>query len=420
MFRKLVALLMLFAVLVSPAAAFDSFWHSEATRLAGNEFGFSDDARKIMQLGNFSPDFFGPVSDLASSHLPPNGLQELNQYVANNGPDRDSAVFLHFDNLFDELDRNSKFDYLFNRLLNNTQAALAFYNKQPGVDERTRKALVLITLGASLHAVQDFYSHSDWIHQDFNKTAVKLVPLATGSGGYRAPTWFEFRAKAGDPEKWPFHVRTGIYPPVAGALNTHTHMNHDNSRLIYREYETPGQPLLSQAQYHNAGPVPAHENDPQSALAHQQLAFNTSVAASSEWIRKVEENADARSAVEFAKSWNLNSKDKKLRKELEAGLATELALSCAAGKWDGDDPQGERGFLCRSVLDKTIGSMSGSKESKIESVIIGIASSAGFPFALKYTGKFWEVHSQYHILGRLAEGIGSGSGHYAQSNSRNK
>ncbi len=210
-------------------------------------------------------------------------------------------------------------------------------------------------------------------------------------------------------------MKTGIYPPIAGALNTHTHMNHDNSRLTYKEFENAGQPLLSQAQYHNAGPIPAHDNDPASALAHQQLAFNTAVAASGEWIKKVEENAEARSAVEFAKTWSLKSEDKKLGRELEAGLVTELALSCAAGKWDGDEPQGERGFLCRSILDKTMGSVSGSKESKIESLIIGIASGAGFPLALKYTGKFWDIHRQYHILSHLTEGIGSGSGHYSQS-----
>ncbi|HEV2963164.1 MAG TPA: hypothetical protein VG649_15140 [Candidatus Angelobacter sp.] len=414
MLRKLVVLLMLCAVLASPASGFDSFWHSEATRQAANDFGFSDDARKIMQLGNFSPDFFGPVADLASSRLPTGGLEALNQYVANNGQDRDSAVFLHFDNLFDELNSNSKFDYVFNRLLSNTQATLAFYNKVPGADNRTRKALVLVTLGASLHAIQDFYSHSDWIHNDFNKTSVKLVRLSSASGEYRAPTWFEFREKAGSPEKWPFRVKTGIYPPIAGALNTHTHMNHDNSRLMYKEFETAGAPSLFQAKYHDAGPVPAHDNDPASALAHQQLAFNTAVAASSEWIKKIEESGEAKAAVEFAKGWNLKSQDKKLGKELEAGLTTELALSCVTGKWDGEDPQGERGFLCRSILDKTIGSVSGSKESKIESLIIGIASSAGFPVALKYTGKFWDVHTQYHILSRLTEGISSGSGHYNQ------
>ena len=353
------------------------------------------------------------MADLASNHLPLTSLQALNQYVANNSQDRDSAIFLHFDNLLDELDRNSKFDSLINRLLSNTQASLAFYNRQRGVDDRTRKALILITLGASLHAVQDFYSHSDWIHNDFNKTSVSLVQLSPVAGEYRAPTWFEFREKSGAPEKWPFRVKTGIYPSLTGALNTHTHMNHDNSRLTYREFETAGQPLLSQAQYHNAGPAPAHENDPASALVHQQLAFNTAIAASSEWIRKVEESAEAKAAVEFARSWNLKSQDKKLGKELEAGLATEITISCATGKWDGDDPQGERGFFCHSILDKTIGSVSG-KGSKIESLFIGIASNAAFPFALKYTGKFWEVHSEYHILSRLTEGIGSGSGHYNQ------
>ena len=412
MLRKLVALLMLCALLASPAAGFDSYWHSEATRLAANDFGFSDDARKIMQLGNFSPDFFGPVADLASSHLPAAGLQALNQYVANNGQDRDSAVFLHFDNLFDELNSNSKFDYFFNRLLSNTQSSLAYYNKQSGADNRTRKALIMITLGASLHAVQDFYSHSDWIHNDFDKTPAKLIRLSAASLDYRAPTWFEFREKSGAPEKWPFQVKTGIYPPIASALNTHTHMNHDNSRLTYREIETEGAPMLSQAKYHNTGPVPARENDAASALAHQQLAFNTAVAASSEWIRKVEENADAKAAIEFAKSWNLKSQDKKLGNELEAGLTTELALSCMTGKWDGEEPEGDRGFLCRSILEKTIGSVSGSKQSKIESLIIGIASSAGFSLALKYTGKFWDVHTQYHILSRLTDGISSSSGHY--------
>ena len=139
MLRKFLVLLMVWAVLVSPASCFDSFWHSEATRLAAAELGFSDDARKIMQLGNFSPDFFGPVADLASTSLPAPGLEALNQYLANNGQDRDSAIFLHFDNLFDELDSNAKFDYLFYRLLSNTQAALASYRKQPGIDDRTRR-----------------------------------------------------------------------------------------------------------------------------------------------------------------------------------------------------------------------------------------------------------------------------------------
>ena len=34
------------------------------------------------------------------------------------------------------------------------------------------------------------------------------------------------------------------------------------------------------------------------------------------------------------------------------------------------------------------------------------------PVALKFTGLFWDVHGQYHILERLAEGVGSNTGHY--------
>ena len=411
MFRKLIALFMLLAVLASPASGFDSFWHSEATRKVADAFGFSEDSRKIMQLGNFSPDFFGPVSDFAASTLHGQGLNALNQYLAQSAQDRDAAIFLHFDNLNGELDRNSKFDFLFNRLLTNTQWVIGGYIKQTNADERTRKTMTLIVLGASLHAIQDFYSHSDWIHHDFNNTAVKPVRLP--SGELRAPTWFEFRDQAGDPDKWPFQVKTGIYPPVAGAVNTHTHMNHDNSRLLYREYETAGQPLVSQAKYHDAGPVPAHEQDEASALAHQQMAYNTAIAASIEWVKKVEEYGDAKAAIESAKSWQLKLKDPKLVRELEAGQITEMALSCAAGKWDGEDPPGDRGVLCKTVVDQTISLSSASSAANIESIIVGLATGAAFPYALKYTGKFWDVHRQYHLLDHLAAGIGSAR-HYSQ------
>jgi hypothetical protein len=296
-------------------------------------------------------------------------------------------------------------------LLTNTQWVIGGYIKQTNADERTRKTMTLIALGASLHAIQDFYSHSDWIHHDFNSTAVKLVRLP--SGELRAPTWFEFRNQAADPDKWPFQVKTGIYPPVAGAVNTHTHMNHDNSRLLYREYETAGQPLVSQAKYHDAGAVPAHEQDEASALAHQQMAYNTAIAASIEWVKKVEEFSDAKAAIESAKSWQLKLKDPKLIRELEAGQITEMALSCAAGKWDGEDPPGDRGVLCKTVIDQTITPSSASSAANIESIIVGLATGAAFPFALKYTGKFWDVHRQYHLLDHLVTGIGSAR-HYNQ------
>ncbi|HEV2115172.1 MAG TPA: hypothetical protein VGR48_04040 [Terriglobales bacterium] len=409
MARRFLALVALASFLVSPAAGFDTYWHSQCSQKVGEEFGFAEDAWKIMQLGNFSPDFFGPVSEYASKNLKGQELQALTQYGADNPQVRGAAIFLHFDNLSSDFQRNSDFDYLFAHLLHSTQSLLASYNKMK-LDDRTRKVLTLVTLGASLHAVQDFYSHSDWIHNDFNKTDVKMVQLP--GGGLRAPTWFEFRSKHNNPDKWAFHVTSGIYPPIAGALNTHTHMNHDNSRLMYTETETPGQPLRSQAEYHNAGAVPAHGDDA-SDLAHQQLAVNTAIAASIEWVKKIEENSDAKKAIESAKGWNLKTHDPHLAKELQAGVVTEMAVSCAAGKWDGDDPPGDRGTFCRSVLERKMNSVGGTTGSELQSEIIGLAANLITPFALKFTGMFWDVHGKYHILEGLAEGIGSNSGHYS-------
>ena len=407
--RKIAALLAVAALLVSPAAGFDSYWHSQCTQAVGEQFGFSEDAWKILQLGNFAPDLFGPVAEYASKNLPDQELEALARFKGSNEKVRGAAIFFHFDNLNGELQNNGQFDLIFSRLLQNTQTLLASYNKL-GVDDRTRRVLALVTLGATLHAVQDFYSHSDWIHQNFNESDVKMIKLS--SGEWRAPTWFEFRNRYHDPKGWPFQVKSGIYPPPPGALNSHTHMNHDNSRLLYTEIENPGQPVRSQAEYHNAGAVPARGDDA-SNLAHQQLAVNTAIAASIEWVKKVEENSEAKKAIEFAKGWNLKSHDPHLVKELEAGIVTEKTVSCSAGKWDGDDPPGDRGAFCRSVLERKMNSVGNTSGSQLESEIIGLAANLVMPFALKFTGMFWDVHGQYHILERLAEGIGSDSGSYS-------
>jgi hypothetical protein len=408
MLRRFSALLALIALLVAPAAGFDSYWHSQCTQRVGEEFGFAEDAWKIMQLGDFSPDFFGPIADFASKSLNSKELQALKQYESDHPQVRGAAIFLHFDNLNNDVQRNSDFDYLFTQLLKSTRRLLASYRKLD-IDERTRKALILVTLGASLHSVQDFYSHSDWVHNDFDKTDVKTVRLATGS--LRAPTWFEFRNKHKDPNKWPFHLQSGIYPPTAQVRNTHTHMNHDNSRLMYVESEN-GQPLRSQAEYHNAGPVPARGDDA-SDLAHQQFAVETAAAASIEWLKKVEENSDAKKAIESAKGWNLKISDPHLAKELQAGIITQMALSCAAGKWDGDDPPGDRGVLCRSVLQRRMNSIANTTGSGLKSEIIGLATNLLMPFALRFTGMFWDIHGEYHVLESLVEGIASNSGHYS-------
>jgi hypothetical protein len=407
---------MLLFLTPGPAAAFDTFWHAQGVQMVGQEFGFSRDATNVMKLGNFSPDLFGPVQDYAITHLAPAEQEALRAFGLGNAQTRAAAVFLHFDNLEGRLTRNSQYDFLFSELLQNTRQALAGYSSRRDLDVTTRNVVILETLGASLHTVQDFYSHSDWIHQDFNQIA---SPPST-SEPPRAPTWFETRRRLGDPEHWPFKVATGIYPPVAGVQGTHTHMNHDNSRLIYREEETPGQPLVSQAQYHNAGPVPARPGDEASILRHQQFAVATANAASIEWVKMVEESPAAKTAIESAKTWKVH--DPKLQRELQAGLALELSLSCAAGRWDGEDPPAERGALCH-VMNRGVSSfLDGSNpltsgpatewHSQLEGFAGGLAAALVFPSALHYTGEYWDVHSRYRLLDKLTNGFAGGRAEY--------
>ncbi len=413
------AALALLFFLSSRAAAFDTYWHAQETQIVGEEFGFTKDATDVMKLGNFSPDLFGPVEDYASSHLSPEQRQGLQEFGLRNSKARAAAIFLHFDNLGGKLDRNSKFDSLFNQLLENTRGALAADHTRTDLDDATRKTLILVTLGASLHTVQDFYSHSDWIHNDFDSMPVKMVH--TESGTMRAPTWFQVREQLGDPDKWPFTVKSGIYPPVAGVRDTHTHMNHDNSRLVYREVETPGQPLVSQAQYHNAGPVPARPGDDDSIRRHQQLAVDTAVAASIEWVNLIEQNPDAKAAIDSAKSWELRGSN--LAPELSTGLALELSLSCVAGRWDGEDPPADRGILCK-VMNEKVGSLIGKTnplasgptsgwKSQLQELAAGIGATVALPSALQYGGTFWDVHGRYQILEQLTNGFGSEAGNYS-------
>ena len=65
--RRFGALLALAALLVSPAAGFDTYWHSQCSQKVGQQFGFTEDAWRIMQLGKFSPDLFSPVRGLLPS-----------------------------------------------------------------------------------------------------------------------------------------------------------------------------------------------------------------------------------------------------------------------------------------------------------------------------------------------------------------
>jgi hypothetical protein len=406
--RKPFAILALFILGCQPLAAFDTFWHSATTGAATREFHFSDDATNIVQFGNFSgPDFFGPLYDEMVSKFTgretPAQLKQLQDYETSqrNSNIRKAAIFLHFDNLSGKLNSNWRFNNLFMMLLKNTQSAInGFYGSQ-GLNEGSKKIAILMTLGASLHMVQDFYSHSDWVHQDFQKN-FGLAPSKTPWGKLRAPTWFEVTHKAPYPWTWPITISSGIYPPPVtapksslGIPMTHTNFNHDNSQLFYA-----GE---SQVRYHNFGPVPAS----QSPQEHQLYAANTAAMASIEWVRKLEEDPITKSAIDSAKDWKLEDYNPAMLKDLSSSLAVTLFLSCAVAKWDGAHPPAARASECKGVGIIATG------EAGAGANAVPLLLPALSVMAFSFLNEFWAIHEHYDLLQLLVHGFGNlASGQY--------
>lgn len=394
-------------VILAPfLVGFDTFWHSAATGAATREYGFSENAGNIVQFGNFAgPDFFGPLYDAAGGAIVERWQNQspmfakMNEFMgfrSQNMTVRKNAIFMHFDNLNGKLDTNNKFDYLFLTLLYNTQQTLASLNGRTDLSEGHRKIAILSALGSSMHMVQDFYSHSDWTHNDFSKLGLPLIQMKWGKP--RGPTWFEVRAKLGRPDSWPFKVSSGVYPPTPGASNTHSHMNHDNSQLVYKEDENPGQPKNSQVQYHTGGPFPATASNPQE---HQLFAVNTAAGASIEWVALVMQNPGARAAIESTKSWDVKKFNKAMLHDLEGALGSSLLMSCAVYKWDGFNPVPRRTAECKGIIALAPAAQA------LGATMPGMSGIIPTPY-----NEFWYVQTKLNLVDKLTLALGSATGNY--------
>lgn len=167
--------------------AFDTGHHADLTRSAMKEAGFGEPAIGTVQVTNWLSDYYSNQSLAGLSH---------------------DLELLHFDNLAD----SRAVDAYWRRLTDNTKrAAQAAARNGDGLR-------MLGVLGISVHAVQDFYSHSNWVESH----------LRTPGGPYRSETWFH-PAQV----EFPAGLRTGAYPNVEDGANNHGGydpggMNHDS------------------------------------------------------------------------------------------------------------------------------------------------------------------------------------------------
>jgi len=173
-----VTLMFAFALIVcGRASAFDTGPHASLTEDVMRTLGFSGAAADATQVENWLTDYYTSTPTIGSG--PQCQLEKL-----------------HFDDVFS----NAAIASYWANLAANTKAAAQKAEQDNDVVE------FLAVMGMSLHVVQDFYSHSDWVE-------------AHGVGGYyKTKTWFEDKTP-------PTNLYTGWY---ANCLNIPqgTHVPH--------------------------------------------------------------------------------------------------------------------------------------------------------------------------------------------------
>lgn len=163
--------LLLLAVPSTPALAYDAGYHLDLTREALLAEGFGGDAVKSAETGNFLSDGFSSAEQvLADRWVRLLGFDD--DWGALFGPAemrRASNDHLHFGGLGDTAAVAREWDGL----------VQGTYRAAREAEARSDAAGLVTVLGTSLHAVQDFYAHSNWATLDWGGDATWLdVPAA--------------------------------------------------------------------------------------------------------------------------------------------------------------------------------------------------------------------------------------------------
>jgi hypothetical protein len=277
----------------SRAPAFDTKWHADATRIAMEQNGFSADARLLCQFENYLTDYFSGmdfegVYARLPGEMPKGGATGLRDM------DMTDLARLHFD----ALTTQAQVELQWKTLEANTIAALNKWAAEPSVKPGYRPVVLMTVLGASLHAIQDFYSHSNWLKRVSASGGVKLTPAAVPSSG-PAPIWFD----VAEADRLKLGIKTGWYPDgnKPGVLY-HREENKDST----------GRPLNAQA-------------------------FEAATRASVDWVRRI---IDAAPQVPWAmlKTWKAQPANLNGTWLRNADATFITTTSTMAGHWDGATP----------------------------------------------------------------------------------
>lgn len=216
--------------LASPALAFDGGYHVELTRDAMQGSSYGQTPIQVAQVANWYDDGFESAKaviseDPTSFTIPLDwiGLGDINYpgvsaaWGQRFGPAsvRDlSDVYLHFDQLAD----NSQVSAAWDRLVKNTHRAVL------AAQAANDPLGYLTVMGATMHAVQDFYSHSNW---------AELTEAGAWGGD---ATWFDVKASVRDTKYiYTHHAATGSIPAVGHDVLNKDWSEHAYFPTAYRE-----------------------------------------------------------------------------------------------------------------------------------------------------------------------------------------
>jgi PLAT/LH2 domain/CARDB len=298
--------------LAAPAFAYDTGPHSELTRDAMGAEGFRDDAIGVAQVNNWFVDLYEN-----SSKLPYSGhggfWRRLLTGAIRSEHWRDDVVAAadrtHFDSSTTYLFNTAGITHEWDRLRRATWtiAREAAAQNDP--------AKLLTVLGVSLHQLQDFYTHTNWMEP--GGILGGDGPDWAGQGFGTSPTWFDIPADKRDAVTIYTANTQGHYERQHGSWNSEK--NRNLTKNMNKDW--PGRPLWLE-----------------SAV--------TAYFASRQWIEAV------RSWVDNEAFWQRVQGYRAKQRDLNHDLAGSFDISRYGGHWQGQgEPLGGEHGPGGSLLD---------------------------------------------------------------------
>ncbi len=248
--RQLIAIAFALGLWLAPssAQAFDTGPHADMTRDALTAEGFSAAAADVGMVDNWFVDYYtnpddNPYSGHANALI---GLTRfgfnredwLNQWV-------EGARRMHFDAEsrqigMPDLLTTAGVEKEWQRLMFLTRKWVQYAGRQSRPDPLD----VMAVLGISLHAVQDFYTHSNWVEDPSTENG-RGGPGVSSLGFGETPTWFDVPPEA----RRELVGNRAVYTGVKGIPRGHGNWQSDKNDHLHGglNKDWPGRPKYQEA-----------------------------------------------------------------------------------------------------------------------------------------------------------------------------